>query len=132
MDEDLRTIKRAVQTQDADALRVALDITPYKADLLCQAVYLASGKTAIAKNRVISDDPSKKGIFARKWQSMPTRTVRVPVALADDILHIAHEIDAGLDYRKEIQTIINNYRQKKVGYYSAHIKDLIADLQALI
>lgn len=34
--------------------------------------------------------------YTPQWHSQPTQTIRVPVALADAILHLSHEIDNSL------------------------------------
>lgn len=132
MNNELRLVKKAVQTRDGNTLKKIFGLTPYKTDLLCQALLVSSGLTGIATNREANADPEKRGIYARKWQNTPTRTIRVPTVLADDILRIAHEIDAGIDYKTELETIIANHQAKKKGYYGSNITELIEDLKALI
>lgn len=132
MNNELRTVKKAVQTRDGNALRKIFDLTPYKTDLLCQGLYLSSGQTGIATNRIANADPEKRGVYARKWENTPTRTIRVPIVLADDILRIAHELDTGMDYKTEIASIIANHQAKKKGYYGSNVIELIEDLKALL
>lgn len=132
MDIEVRQLKKALQDNDADKLRELLQLTPYKADLLSQALPKAMGKTYLTVNRTANADPAKRGIYARKWEHTPTRSIRVPVALADDILSVAHEIDLGIDYKSEIEAILANHESKKKGYSGSNIKELIEDLKALL
>lgn len=41
-------------------------------------------------------NPATLTSFSAKWQSGSTQVIRVPIALADQILDLAHQLDQGL------------------------------------
>ncbi len=45
------------------------------------------------------EDSIKDSRFKAAWQSGPTRTIRVPIALADATLDYARQLDQGLEPR---------------------------------
>jgi hypothetical protein len=45
------------------------------------------------------EDSIKDSRFKAAWQSGPTRTIRVPIALADATLEYARQLDRGIEPR---------------------------------
>src|SRR4028119_2051780 len=50
------------------------------------------------------EDSIKDSRFKAAWQSGPTRTIRVPIALADMTLEYARQLDQGIEPRDTIET----------------------------
>ena len=53
------------------------------------------------------EDSIKDSRFKAAWQSGPTRTIRVPITLADATLKYARKLDQGLEPRDTGEDIIN-------------------------
>lgn len=80
--------------------------------------------------------------YAPKWKHGTTRTIRVPVALADQILDYAHNLDNGIvsekesidttDLRQSLLEIITKIDNKEKGYKNNGSGQLIKDLKALL
>ena len=51
------------------------------------------------------EDSIKDSRFKAAWQSGPTRTIRVPIALADATLDYARQLDRGLEPRDTHSTL---------------------------
>ncbi|MEG4445189.1 hypothetical protein QUB47_24580 [Microcoleus sp. AT9_B5] len=47
-------------------------------------------------------DSIKETQFSSPWQSGPTRTIRVPIALADATLEYARQLDKGIELRNTV------------------------------
>lgn len=56
--------------------------------------------------------------YQPKWQSGKTRTIRVPVAIADQVLEIAHQIDEGKFTDTSEFSFINESKKLKKGNIS--------------
>ena len=74
--------------------------------------------------------------FKSKWNNGKTRTIRVPVRLADQVLDYAHQLDEGevknpllLD---KLTEIMNKIKNKEKGYKSNSAGQLLKDLKTLI
>ena len=74
--------------------------------------------------------------FKSKWNNGKTRTIRVPVTLADQVLDYAHQLDDGkgkdssvLDKLTEIMQKVDN---KEKGYKSNGSGQLIKELRELL
>jgi len=50
-------------------------------------------------------DGSLAHLIQPKWKLGQTKTIRVPVALADQLLEIAHRLDEGTDLSQDIEKI---------------------------
>ena len=79
--------------------------------------------------------------FDKKWVHGKTRTIRVPVTLADQILDYAHDLDNGIDTKDSLDTtdlkqslldIITKIDNKEKGYKSNGSGQLIKDIKALL
>ncbi|MEG3923147.1 hypothetical protein QUA07_29165, partial [Microcoleus sp. T3_A4] len=51
------------------------------------------------------EDSIKDSRFKAAWQSGPTRTIRVPIALADATLNYARQLDQGIEPRDTANTL---------------------------
>ncbi len=56
-------------------------------------------KTIIMPNPIGQDDSIKDSRFMAAWLSGPTRTIRVPIALAELTLEYARQLDRGIEPR---------------------------------
>ena len=53
-------------------------------------------------------DSIKDSQFKAAWQSGPTRTIRVPIALADATLEYARQLDKGIEPHDTAKTLSEN------------------------
>ncbi len=54
-----------------------------------------------------SSDGSLEHLIKPKWKTGQTKTIRVPVALVDQILEIAYELDNGANDLKQVNTTLS-------------------------
>ncbi|WP_083260454.1 hypothetical protein A5482_014765 (plasmid) [Cyanobacterium sp. IPPAS B-1200] len=79
--------------------------------------------------------------FSGKWNHSPTRTIRVPVVLADEVLNYARKLDRERIEKKPHDTvmlkdsllnIIEKINKKEIGYKVNNAEQLIEDIKALL
>ncbi|MBF2056265.1 MAG: hypothetical protein IGQ45_03380 [Cyanobacterium sp. T60_A2020_053] len=79
--------------------------------------------------------------FKSKWNSSPTKLVRIPVALEDQILAFAHDLDSGNIQSDKINNslvterlkqLIIKIENKETGYKNNGASQLIKELRALL
>lgn len=82
---------------------------------------------------------SLKGLkhYQPKWNNGETKTIRVPVKLADKILEIAHKIDNNevsndVNLLDNLLLIIEKIDNKEIGFKSNGAGKLIKELKSLI
>jgi len=72
-------------------------------------------KSSNPKNNNPKGHPATLTPYRAKWKSGKTRTIRVPIAIADEVLAAARLIDAGedtSDNSKAIEILINALKLK--------------------
>lgn len=75
--------------------------------------------------------------FKSKWNNLPTKLVRIPVKLENQILSFSHDLDNGNNctnslVTEKIKQLINKVDNKEKGYRSNSATQLIKDLRALL
>lgn len=78
--------------------------------------------------------------FIPKWKHGKTRTIRVPIALADQILDYAQKLDNGIEQKsfdtdntkESLIEIVAKVEAKEKGYKSNSATQLIRDLKKLV
>lgn len=82
---------------------------------------------------------SLKGLkhYQPKWNNGETKTIRVPVKLADKILEIAHKIDNNeviddISLRDNLLSIIEKIDNKETGFRSNGAGKLIKELKSVV
>ena len=84
-----------------------------------------------------SSDGSTDHLIKPKWRSGETRTIRVPIALADQVLEIAHRIDEGkiIDLSQDNKTAnqvkkpVSKFPAKKLEYRRTGSKQPLLAIQ---
>lgn len=127
--QSLYSLRNAIVNDDVTAIVEITGCPADKAELLHDAVKLATGNTNLIRARSVRTDDS---IFVRKWEHTPTRTIRVPVCFADDILRFAHDLDLDTDIYSELEAIVAKHKAKARGYTSNNATEFIADVKALL
>ncbi|BAQ67084.1 hypothetical protein [Geminocystis sp. NIES-3709] len=125
----LYNLRNAIVENDINTIVEITGCPPENAELLWNAVRLAMGNTNLVRSRSKRTD---KTIFARKWEHTPTRTIRVPVCFADDILRYAHDLDLDTDIYSKLQTILKKHKSKAKGYTTNSAGELVKDITALV
>jgi len=81
----------------------------------------------------------KKNQYRCTWNNGKTRTIRVPVALADTVLDYARRLDSNentshdtSELRQSLLEILNKIEVKEKGYKSNASGQLIKDLRELL
>lgn len=88
----------------------------------------------------ISEKNLKK--FKPKWHHGETRTIRVPVVLAEEVLELAHQLDRGemqtvtdgeaVRLKEALKEVIAKVEAGEKGYKNNSAGQLIKSLKALI
>jgi hypothetical protein len=124
--KQLYDLRKAIIEEDTEKIIELTGVNEESASLLWGAMRLAMGQTRL----VTSVEIVKRG-FGKKWEHTPTRTIRVPVAFADDILRYAHSLDVGMSITDEIGAIKNAIRAGKRGYKETNARELIRDVMSI-
>lgn len=127
--KEIYDLRNAIAEDNSARVTEILQCPADKADILWTAIKMAMGNTQFIKARQVRTDNT---IFKRKWEHTPTRTIRVPVALADDILRFAHDLDLDTDVYSELEVILDKHKAKVKGYTSNNASEFIADVKALL
>lgn len=95
-DEMLKEMTEALWVGDAEKLRDLLRCPMTRAEMLVEAFKMAFLKDPAVTSRKVQDDFGyRRGVYKPKWNNSPTRTIRVPLKFARDILAFAHRVDKG-------------------------------------
>ena len=81
-------------------------------------------------------DSIKKTQFSSPWQSGATRTIRVPIALAESTLEYARQLDKGIESRDTVNSVspkleVNVTQSPDTGGSSDEVKQLKDEVERL-
>ena len=87
---------KALLDRDITQLRDLLRCPMSRAEALVEAFdYLLLNDSSIRVRTVRDDAGYRKGVYKPKWKNTPTKSVRVPLIYARDIIAFAHKVDKG-------------------------------------
>jgi hypothetical protein len=79
--------------------------------------------------------------YKSKWNTGKTRTIRVPIAITDRVLEVAHKIDNGeldntvtseLELKAKLREILEKHKNNVKSYQTKNASGIINDLKALL
>lgn len=92
----MEEMMEALWAGDAEKLRELLRCPMTRAEMLVDAFNKGLLKdSAIAERKMREDAGYGKGVFKAKWINTPTKSIRVPLKFARDIMALAHRVDKG-------------------------------------